>query len=453
MKRLGGWRAVLLVFVVFASACGGSSDDESAQVATSDGVDAEGDVASSDSGDDEGSTPISADTSSATIGAAGGSVTSDDGVLTVDIPAGALSEDTLITVAPAPDFVTPPLGDGEQLGLAYELGPDGLAFEAPVTVSFDIETPAEGVPVVIPVSTTADGGTEGLVGVSISNEGGSTVVSGETTHFSWVFAAAIGATVTMAPAFPSRFVGDWWISGIRILWSTGAAVGLSGVDAASDDPAVAASLGAIPDGEDWAAEFECVGIGRTKFSADVGLELTNVIAQFFANLLPGYSGSATVTLEGEAECLDAPDDAPPPADCSPATLGDPSADGTVPVTINNECLDPLFFAFNNANSSDPFWHVHTQQDDIFLSLELYTLYGSSWSGDTGTFPLDCNEPWGLCAIFDADGVGPEPAVMWAGGEISISRLDDGGYDVSFAGVFPPTPGGTAYDLQSVSWAS
>ena len=140
----------------------------------------------------------------------------------------------------------------------------------------------------------------------------------------------------------------------------------------------------------------------------------------------------------------------PTGACEPTTFST-GGGGTVPVTINNECLAPLFYDFN-PNGGDPFWHIHTQQDDTFISLELYTVYGPSWDGDTGTFPLDCNQPWGLCLLFDPDGTGPAPIVMWGSGSITIDRLDEGGYDVTFNGTMPPSPGGIVYDIQPTTWA-
>lgn len=118
------------------------------------------------------------------------------------------------------------------------------------------------------------------------------------------------------------------------------------------------------------------------------------------------------------------------------------------MTINNGCLAGLFYAF--VSGGDPFWHLHTQQTNIHLSLEAYTVYGTSWTGQTGTFPLQCGLPWGLCLIFDADGTGPIPVTMWANGQITISRLDAGGYSVTFGGVFPGV-NGVIYNLLPVTW--
>jgi hypothetical protein len=64
----------------------------------------------------------------------GGSVTSADGRLTLDIPAGALASATQISVQPITS--TTPNG----IGLAYRLEPEGTAFAAPVTLTFHLST-------------------------------------------------------------------------------------------------------------------------------------------------------------------------------------------------------------------------------------------------------------------------------------------------------------------------
>src|SRR5688500_10913461 len=62
--------------------------------------------------------------------ASGGSITSTDGKITVDIPAGALTNNETITIQP----VTNTTGLGQ--GKAYRLTPHGLAFNKPVTITF-----------------------------------------------------------------------------------------------------------------------------------------------------------------------------------------------------------------------------------------------------------------------------------------------------------------------------
>ena len=67
---------------------------------------------------------------SQTIGPAGGSLVSDDSVVELKIPAGALSENTDISIQSVTDEA--PGG----IGLSYQLGPDGTKFSVPVTLIF-----------------------------------------------------------------------------------------------------------------------------------------------------------------------------------------------------------------------------------------------------------------------------------------------------------------------------
>jgi parallel beta-helix repeat protein len=63
------------------------------------------------------------------VGPDGGTVTSDDQKVQIVIPAGALTQETLITIQGA---LNPPSG---HIGMAYEFGPSGLTFQLPATVS------------------------------------------------------------------------------------------------------------------------------------------------------------------------------------------------------------------------------------------------------------------------------------------------------------------------------
>lgn len=67
--------------------------------------------------------------STASIGAAGGSLTSPDGRVTLTIPAGALGAATSISIQPIEN--TAPLG----VGLSYDFLPNGQQFAKPVTVT------------------------------------------------------------------------------------------------------------------------------------------------------------------------------------------------------------------------------------------------------------------------------------------------------------------------------
>ncbi len=64
------------------------------------------------------------------IGAAGGSLTSTDGTVTISVPAGALATATDISIQP----ITPQSPGA--VGTGYRLGPEGVTFSAPVSLSF-----------------------------------------------------------------------------------------------------------------------------------------------------------------------------------------------------------------------------------------------------------------------------------------------------------------------------
>jgi len=67
---------------------------------------------------------------SATIGAAGGSVSMPDGKIALTIPAGALASDTVISIQPLTN-----LAHGK-IGAAYRLTPEGQTFLTPITLTF-----------------------------------------------------------------------------------------------------------------------------------------------------------------------------------------------------------------------------------------------------------------------------------------------------------------------------
>jgi len=71
----------------------------------------------------------------ALIGPEGGEITSSDGILTLDIPPGALDEDTEITIRKLNKSEIPTESDEIDVDSAYELLPDGLEFLVPATVS------------------------------------------------------------------------------------------------------------------------------------------------------------------------------------------------------------------------------------------------------------------------------------------------------------------------------
>ncbi len=115
----------------------------------------------------------------ATIGAGGGSLTSSDGSLAVNIPAGALTSDTDITIQPITNTAWGGIGTG------YQLTPDGLTFLQPVELEFQIapEDLAGSIPEALDVAFQ-DGAGYWFILKDGSYDNGSGTLSCTTTHFS-----------------------------------------------------------------------------------------------------------------------------------------------------------------------------------------------------------------------------------------------------------------------------
>jgi hypothetical protein len=113
-----------------------------------------------------------------TVGASGGMVATSDGVLTIQIPAGALGANTTITVqgiaSPAPGSI----------GTTYDIGPSGTQFASPVTLSFRYAgVNLQGyAPTSLEVATFANGAWVPLTGDTVDTAAQS--ASGTTTHLS-----------------------------------------------------------------------------------------------------------------------------------------------------------------------------------------------------------------------------------------------------------------------------
>jgi hypothetical protein len=124
------------------------------------------------------------------IDAAGGSVTSADGRISLDIPAGALSAATAIGIQPISSTV--PNG----VGISYRLQPEGTTFSVPLTLTFHLSaTETMSVDSSFIVTQHADG-----LWYSQNNQlrdGSAQTVSIQTTHFSdW----GLSETLLLKPA-------------------------------------------------------------------------------------------------------------------------------------------------------------------------------------------------------------------------------------------------------------
>jgi len=92
-------------------------------------------------------------------------------------------------------------------------------------------------------------------------------------------------------------------------------------------------------------------------------------------------------------------------------------DGCPLIELNPETWNPLTATYNGG--SDPYFQFHTQDESFFFSVELYTVYGASWTGQLGSFVPNCNGN-GLCIYIVPDNTNP----YWAtAGDITINALE------------------------------
>ena len=162
-RTAAGLAAVALALVV--AACGGGGSEDATEVAV----------------------PAAA-AASATIGAAGGTLEGPDGVR-VEIPAGALSADTVITVRRS-GAGAPPLPAGAASSptplAVYELTPHGQTFAVPVTLSMPSPVAPNGPAVFMAEPESA--------WELVQGEPAGGRVAWTTLHFSWLFAYPCSAS-------------------------------------------------------------------------------------------------------------------------------------------------------------------------------------------------------------------------------------------------------------------
>jgi hypothetical protein len=127
-----------------------------------------------------GDTGCGSDCRLETIGPGGGTLASVDQLLSVEIPAGALSEDVEVTIKPADDA---PAG---AIGTVYELGPAGTQFAEPVAIRIDYadENLGDVEPWTLSLSIYESGEWIPLSAMDLDLESSS--ISGQTLHFSYV---------------------------------------------------------------------------------------------------------------------------------------------------------------------------------------------------------------------------------------------------------------------------
>jgi len=143
---------------------------------------------------------------SATVGASGGTLTSSDGKLTVSIPAGALSANTLISIQPISN-------EGSlALGAAYRIGPENIKFNQPVKLIFHYDNQLlGGMPedFLWIITQEDDRSWNALLKSAIDKTAKTVTVS--TGHFSdWALGQFISLSLT--PSSKTLKKGEFWLT-------------------------------------------------------------------------------------------------------------------------------------------------------------------------------------------------------------------------------------------------
>ena len=146
--------------------------------------------------------------------AAGGNLTSQDGALKIEIPPGALNEDTEISIRPVPKEDLPDeLGELEGADGGYLLEPDGMTFDVPVTVSWEIDSTdlvsEGGYHAQALVSWSEQNGLEPLdeLTTEVSLGGDTAMLQGTIDHFSYITRQDGALDVTLVEVNDEQIVG------------------------------------------------------------------------------------------------------------------------------------------------------------------------------------------------------------------------------------------------------
>jgi hypothetical protein len=117
----------------------------------------------------------------------------------------------------------------------------------------------------------------------------------------------------------------------------------------------------------------------------------------------------------EAPPTPTPTEVPEPLLIDPENIAD---DGCTVVELNPGSWNPPFNGFNRG--SDPYFHIHSINQDFYFSAEFYTVYGAGWGGQLGTFAPDCNRS-GICIYLVPDNTN---AYLATDGEVEITALEE-----------------------------
>ena len=343
---------IAAAMVAILAACGGGGDGDqgsSTEVAASE------QTADASGGDSELAEPSSPELSPSEASSATSNidvtVTSDDGVLEVFVP--AQSGPAEITIEPLD------LTDPEVQAIGYELGPDGAKFSEPVTLTFSL--PAgdwaadDGVPLLTFASDSED-----VPPATVSRDGDTVTVTADITHFSSFVVVNDGAGVfTLLPdlvGVPADGSAQVGVGG-SVFASEGSDLRVQDrefleVTWSVDDPSFTVTPAAAP-GRRPSANVSCTNIGgRTSVRVEFDLfAAANERPFLAAHLL--FAGVRTfVELDGEAVCVKPA--APYESPVTGAPEGIPEITGALLSESSDGGLNLAFFTAAEASLTTPY---------------------------------------------------------------------------------------------------
>ena len=238
---------------------------------------------------------------------------SSDGVVTLDVPAGAVPAGTTITI----EATTAPEGTDA----AYEFGPDGLEFAEPATLSWTLGEPAESTAYL--VTSISGGETEVLQGVEIDVANGTATVTTPVHHFSTITIREINLTIGQTSPGPTVPLHDTFDFEFGIVGGGDSAIQIPTELSATVDltPASGGVEGATTQGGEWTLSapttwgFTCEPVGPFIAAAHARVKLDWVVN----GAEPQRVNDVPAFVILKTECVDGPTG-------TLLTLGDPIYD-------------------------------------------------------------------------------------------------------------------------------
>lgn len=276
-------------------------------------------------------------------------VTSDDGALRLEIPAGAVPADTVITIA-ASAGQSRELSDLGDVLSAYELGPEGLAFDVPATVTFEVPATADradGTPIVVGLLDSG-GAVEPLRSQHLQRDETGLRLQGTLDHFSTVAFLDGLFTVFVSPTAPTVEVGSFFQSEVLLGTSDARAsfpsarAGEAAVELASvawtAGPGIDLRGGGLRGSSIGREDLECLEIVSSSYSIEIELsirpdlppEVTELIEASALGLVLSGEGIVddpyAATLTEPVTCVSGGE--PPPDTGSSSAADDPDESAT-----------------------------------------------------------------------------------------------------------------------------